>query len=55
MYQMFHTRHALHRKAYQHKVVQAVEIMLVYEGLYGWKIRLHYMSVLVDGKTDVSV
>ncbi|XP_070192784.1 deoxynucleoside triphosphate triphosphohydrolase SAMHD1-like [Littorina saxatilis] len=29
MYQMFHTRHALHRRAYQHKVVQAVEIMLV--------------------------
>ncbi|XP_076449786.1 deoxynucleoside triphosphate triphosphohydrolase SAMHD1-like isoform X2 [Babylonia areolata] len=29
MYEMFHTRHALHRRAYQHKVVQAVEIMLV--------------------------
>ena len=27
MYQMFHTRHALHRKAYQHKTVQAVDAM----------------------------
>ncbi|XP_025115815.1 deoxynucleoside triphosphate triphosphohydrolase SAMHD1-like isoform X1 [Pomacea canaliculata] len=29
MYEMFQTRHALHRKAYQHKVTHAVEIMLV--------------------------
>ncbi|XP_070190105.1 deoxynucleoside triphosphate triphosphohydrolase SAMHD1-like [Littorina saxatilis] len=29
MYEMFHTRFALHRKAYQHKVVQSVQLMLV--------------------------
>ncbi|KAL8607471.1 hypothetical protein ACOMHN_004443 [Nucella lapillus] len=29
MYEMFHTRHALHHRAYQHKVVQAVELMVV--------------------------
>lgn len=29
MYEMFHTRYVLHRRAYQHKTVQAVEIMLV--------------------------
>ena len=37
MYQMFHTRHSLHRKAYQHKAVQAVDIMLVYDSFGGWK------------------
>ncbi|XP_070193843.1 deoxynucleoside triphosphate triphosphohydrolase SAMHD1-like [Littorina saxatilis] len=29
MYQLFHTRFTLHRRAYQHKTVQAVELMLV--------------------------
>ncbi|KAK7498150.1 hypothetical protein BaRGS_00010738 [Batillaria attramentaria] len=29
MYELFHTRHALHRRAYQHKVVQSVENMLI--------------------------
>ena len=48
MYQMFHMRHALHRKAYQHKTTHAIEIMSVwqwqdtsskynYEGLGGWE------------------
>lgn len=29
MYELFHTRHALHRRAYQHKVVQSIELMLI--------------------------
>ncbi|KAK7114174.1 deoxynucleoside triphosphate triphosphohydrolase SAMHD1-like [Littorina saxatilis] len=29
MYQLFHTRFTLHHRAYQHKTVQAVELMLV--------------------------
>ena len=37
MYQMFVTRHALHRRAYQHKTTQAVEIMSVCNGVGGWQ------------------
>ena len=30
VYQMFQTRYALHRRAYQHRVVHAVELMSVF-------------------------
>ena len=55
MYQMFVTRHALHRRAYQHKTTQAVEIMSVCNGVGGWQdIASTYdsMRVWVDGKID---
>ena len=54
MYQMFHTRHALHRKAYQHKTVQAVDAMSVCDSVGGWQDRSHqYKRVWVDGKIDL--
>lgn len=51
MYEMFHTRHVLHRRAYQHKTVQAVEIMLV----QALQEAEHFIKIPVLDKDGVTV